>query len=124
MPFFHWSAIPKDVQPGPTLPAGMSRRAVIVGKDMVALHEALPNLKCKPHAHASSQLSYILQGKLRMRIGDEEQVIGPGEFAFVPSGVEHSIESLDEYVLILDVFSPARPDILARLQELGQKVGL
>lgn len=124
MPFFRWPDIPKDVQPGPTLPAGMSRRAVMTGDNMVALHEALPNLECKPHVHNSSQLSYILQGRLRMRIGDEEQVIVPGEFAFVPPGVEHSIESLDEYVLILDVFSPARPDILARLKELGQQVGL
>ncbi len=122
MPFYRWSDVLKDVHPGRTLPAGMSRRAVVTGENMVALHEALPDLKCKPHTHASTQVSYILQGRLRMWIGGEEQVIGPGEFAFVPAGVEHSIESLDEYVLILDVFSPSRPDIAARLAELESGV--
>lgn len=32
--------------------------------------------------------------------------------------VEHSIESLDEYVLVLDIFSPPRSDIAQRLGEL------
>ena len=118
MPFFNWLELVKDVEPGKTLPAGMSRRAVILGDSMVALHEAFPDLKCKPHVHASAQVSYVLKGKLRMCIGGDERVLLPGEFAFVPANVEHSIESLDEYVLVLDVFQPYRPDIAERLREL------
>ena len=118
MPFFNWLELIKDVAPGKTLPAGMSRRGVILGDSMLALHEAFPNLKCKPHTHVSSQITYMLKGKLRMRIGDEERVLLPGEFAFVPSNVEHSIESLDEYVLAVDVFQPYRKDIAERLEEL------
>lgn len=118
MPFFRWSDVVKDVQPGTTLPAGMSRQGITLGDVMLGLHEAFPNLKCKPHTHASAQITIILKGKLRMRIGGEERVIGPGEFGYVPPNVEHSIESLDEYVLELDVFSPPRVDIAARLEEL------
>jgi quercetin dioxygenase-like cupin family protein len=118
MPFFNWSDVIKDVEPGATLPAGMSRQAVIVDNMMFALHEAFPNLKCKPHVHASAQISCIIKGKLKMRIGDEECVISPGEIGFVPPNIEHSIESLDEYVLVLDVFSPPRPDIAQRLNAL------
>ncbi len=119
MAFYRWSDVIKDVEPGPTLPAGMSRRAIVLGDSMLALHEAFPDLQCKPHTHPASQVSYVLQGKLRMRIGGDEHVLLPGEFAFVPSGVEHSIESLDEYVLVLDVFQPARTDIVHRLDELA-----
>lgn len=119
MAFYRWTDLFKDVEPGPTLPAGMSRRAVILGDSMLALHEAFPDLQCKPHTHPSSQVSYVLQGKLRMRIGGDEHVLLPGEFAFVPPGVEHSIESLDEYVLVLDVFQPVRTDIAQRLDELA-----
>ena len=54
-----------------------------------------------------------------MRIGDEECVLSAGEIGFVPPNIEHSIESLDEYVLVLDVFSPPRPDIAQRLIELN-----
>ena len=118
MPFLKWSDILKDVEPGSTLPAGMSRQAIIIDDVMLALHEAFPNLKCKPHSHASAQISYMLKGKLRMRIGNEECVISPGEIGYVPPNVEHSIESLDEYVLVLDVFSPPRLDIAQRLGEL------
>jgi hypothetical protein len=38
--------------------------------------------------------------------------------AHIPANVPHSIESLGEYVQVLDVFAPLRPDIIARLQEL------
>ncbi|HSM24319.1 MAG TPA: cupin domain-containing protein [Anaerolineaceae bacterium] len=121
MTFFKWSEIIKDVEPGTTLPAGMSRQGIVLGDTMLALHEAFPNLKCNPHVHASSQITYILKGKLRMRIGTEEHVLLPGEFGYVPPNVEHSIESLDEYVLALDVFSPPRPDISQRLDDLEDK---
>lgn len=118
MPFYRWSDIVKDVEPGATLPAGMSRQGITVGDVMLALHESFPNLKCKPHTHPSTQITYMLKGKLRMRIGSEERVIEPGEFGYVPADVEHSIESLDEYVLALDIFFPPRVDIEARLAEL------
>jgi mannose-6-phosphate isomerase-like protein (cupin superfamily) len=123
MPFFNWLELTKDVEPGKTLPAGMSRRAVILGDSMLALHEAFPDLKCKPHTHVSTQITYMLKGKLRMRIGGDERVLLPGEFAFVPSNVEHSIESLDEYVLAVDVFQPYREDIAERLRALHGLTG-
>jgi len=121
MSFIKWSEITKDIESGPTLPSGMSRQAIIIENVMLALHEAFPNLKCKPHSHTSSQISYMLKGKLRMRIGDEESVLSPGEIGYVPPNVEHSIESLDEYVLVLDIFSPPRPDISQRLDDLKEK---
>jgi mannose-6-phosphate isomerase-like protein (cupin superfamily) len=121
MPFYRWSDILKDVQPGSTLPAGMSRRGIIIGDLMVCAHEAFPDLKCKPHTHPSAQLAIMLKGKMGMRIGEEERVIVPGEFAYVPANVEHSIESFDEYVLEIDIFHPIRQDIEKRLKELGQE---
>jgi len=119
MSFYRWTDIIKDVQPGSTLPTGMSRRGIIVGDLMVCAHEAFPNLKANPHSHPSAQLAIMLKGKMRMRIGGEERIITPGEFAYVPANVEHSIESLDEYVLEIDVFHPIRQDIEKRLKELG-----
>jgi mannose-6-phosphate isomerase-like protein (cupin superfamily) len=123
MPFFSVMDLVKDVEGGKTLPAGMSRRAMILGDAMLAWHEAFPDLKCKPHRHASSQVTYMLKGKLRMKIGGDERVLLPGDFAFVPPNVEHSIESLDEYVLALDVFQPYRKDIAERLDELHSLAG-
>ena len=118
MPFFSWKTITKDVDRSESLPAGMSRQAITLGGTMIALHEAFPNLKCQPHSHASAQITYMLKGTLKVRIGKDEKILAPGDFAYIPPNIEHSIESGDEYVLALDIFSPPRPDIERRLELL------
>ena len=120
MTFYSWSAVVRDLEPNPSLPAGMSRQSIVGDNAMLCMHEALPNLKCAPHQHEAQQFSIMLKGRLRFVIGSEERVLGPGEVAYIPSGVLHSIESLDEYVQVLDVFSPLRPDIMARLKEMDR----
>lgn len=122
MPFYTWKTIAKDVDSGETLPAGMSRQAITLGDIMLALHEAFPNLTCKPHAHASAQITYMLKGKLKVRIEEEEKTLVPGDFAYIPPNVEHSIASGDEYVLALDIFFPPRPDIERRLEALKDRL--
>jgi len=119
MDFHSWRDVVRDLEPNPSLPAGMSRRSIVGDRLMLCMHEAFPNLKCSPHQHEAEQFSIVLTGRMRFVIGDEERVLGPGEVAHIPGRVPHSIESLDEYVQVLDVFSPLRPDILARLQEIG-----
>ena len=122
MSFYSWKTILKDVETSATLPAGMSRQGLTLNENvMLALHESLPNLKCKPHSHDSSQITYMLKGRMKMVIGGVEQIIEPGDFGYVPPNVEHSIESLDDYVLALDIFTPPRKDIQARLDEIGSK---
>jgi hypothetical protein len=118
MPVYSWLNAPRDLIPNSTLPAGMSRRSILGENVMLCLHEAFPNLKCNPYQHPSEQFSVVLKGRVRFIIGDEERVLGPGELAHIPGNVPHSIESLDEYVLVLDVFAPKRSDILTRLEEI------
>jgi mannose-6-phosphate isomerase-like protein (cupin superfamily) len=122
-PFFNWMDIVKDLEPGPTLPLGMSRRGIVLGTVMLALHEAVPGLKGTPHRHPSAQITYMLKGKMRFSVEGEERVLSPGEFAYAPPNALHGIESLDENVLALDIFSPPRADIVERLKELEKKEG-
>jgi mannose-6-phosphate isomerase-like protein (cupin superfamily) len=120
-PFFNWMDIVKDLEAGPTLPLGMSRRGIVLGEVMLALHEAVPSLKGTPHRHPSAQITYMLKGKMRFSGEGEERVLSPGEFAYAPSNALHGIESLDKNVLALDIFSPPRPDIIERLKEMEKK---
>jgi len=120
-PFFNWMDILKDLEPGPTLPAGMTRRGIVLDNVMLALHEAVPHLKGVPHRHPSAQITYMLKGKMRLSVDGEERILSPGEFGYVPPNALHGIESFDEDVLALDIFSPPRPDILDRLKELEKK---
>jgi len=118
MTFYSWNEIVRDLNANPSLPAGMSRQSIVGDRVMLCMHEAFPNLKCTPHQHEAEQFSVVLKGRMRFVIGEEERVLGPGEVAHIPANVPHSIESLEEYVQVLDVFAPLRPDIIARLKEL------
>jgi len=121
MAFYSWRDVGRDLEANPSLPAGMSRQSIVGDRAMLCMHEAFPNLQCTPHQHDAEQFSIVLKGRMRFVIGTEARVLGPGEVAHIPSGIPHSIESLEEYVLVLDVFVPLRPDIIARLQELERK---
>lgn len=61
------------------------------------------------HAHESEQMTYILQGALKVVVAGEVLTVREGEVLHVPSGVSHQAEALED-TLELDVFSPIRPD--------------
>jgi len=68
------------------------------------------------HAHESEQMTYILQGALRFRIGEEELIVREGEVLHIPANVAHQAEALED-TFELDVFSPVRADWLRDLDE-------
>jgi quercetin dioxygenase-like cupin family protein len=64
------------------------------------------------HAHESEQMTYILQGALKVVVGGEEVTVREGEVLHIPSGMPHQAEALED-TFELDVFSPVRQDWLA-----------
>ena len=61
------------------------------------------------HHHVHEQVANVLEGRLRFVIGGEEQIVSAGESVFIPSEVPHSVEAIEDSV-VLDVFSPVRDD--------------
>ena len=61
------------------------------------------------HAHESEQMTYILQGALKVTVGRDEITVREGEVLHIPSGVLHQSEALED-TFELDVFSPVRQD--------------
>lgn len=60
-----------------------------------------------PHVHAKEDDNlFILQGRAKMRVGDEQFDIGQGAQITVPAGIEHEIFDVNEELLIYDVFAP------------------
>jgi mannose-6-phosphate isomerase-like protein (cupin superfamily) len=122
MSHFHkWDEVPQDAEAGPTLPAGMTRRGIVLGDVMLALHGAVAGLKAEPHSHPNDQIAIMLKGRMLMEIDGEARLMEPGEFAFVPRNVKHRIQTIDEDAIVLDVFCPVRDDIAKRLAELDQR---
>lgn len=61
-----------------------------------------------PHTHTKEDESfYILSGRLWFRIGEEEFEAGPGDFVFMPRGIEHQMKFLTERIHVILIISPA-----------------
>ena len=63
------------------------------------------------HSHESEQMTYILQGALRVVVDGEEMTVREGEVLHIPSRIPHQAEALED-TFELDVFSPVRQDWL------------
>ena len=61
-----------------------------------------PGRKIRPHFHREREEVYvILDGKARLRLGDEYVEVGEGYVAYVPRGTVHAAESIGAEPLML-----------------------
>jgi quercetin dioxygenase-like cupin family protein len=57
--------------------------------------------------HRQEEALHVLAGRFKVRVGDDEQVLGPGGFAFMPSGLPHAFLNLtDEPAEVVIVYTP------------------
>ena len=107
--FFRWDDMPKE-----QVTAQLSRR-LITGDRMMLAHVYLDKGSVVPkHSHENEQITYILEGALHFRIGDdgaEEIIVRAGEVLHIPSNVPHMATALED-TLDVDIFSPPRADWL------------
>lgn len=92
---------------------GVYRKAFSGAGATLALHRLDPGHVPNPHSHPYEQIVYILEGEVDFHVGAEVRRLGPGGLLVVPPGVEHYATVVGERpVLNLDVFTPARPEIV------------
>ena len=66
-----------------------------------------PDGRYQLHSHPHEQVSVMLQGRMRLTVGDEVREIGPGDMWFAPANVLHGGEFLGEDpVVFIDVYGP------------------
>ena len=63
------------------------------------------------HHHPAEQWSHVLEGQLLFHIDGKEEVVGPGQCAYIPSNVPHSAKALSR-CLVIDSFIPFRQDLV------------
>src|SRR5512141_3144143 len=107
--WYAWDEIPREtVSP-------MLDRRLITGDRMMIAHVYLKKGCIVPkHSHENEQLTYILEGALRFRLGEDQRevfVVNAGEVLHIPSNLPHEAEALED-TLDVDVFSPPRADWL------------
>jgi quercetin dioxygenase-like cupin family protein len=65
------------------------------------------------HVHDYEQMTYVLQGVLKLLVDSDEVTLREGEVLHIGPGVPHQVEALDD-TFVLGVFSPVRADWLEK----------
>lgn len=89
----------------------LSRKIVTGEREMLAQVYLKRGCLVPMHSHESEQMTYVLQGALKLLVGGMEVTLREGEVLHIPSRVEHQAEALED-TFELDVFSPIRQDWL------------
>ena len=104
---YRWNDMPKE-RVSDTL-----ERRLVTGERMMLAHVYLKKGCIVPrHSHENEQLTYILEGTLRFRLGEDEAElvdVKAGEVLHIPANVPHSAEALED-TLDVDIFCPPRAD--------------
>lgn len=112
-PSFHqWESMPRE-KLSPLL-----ERRLITGERTMLAHVYLKRGCVVPlHSHMNEQMTYILEGALRLWLGTEGTPdykvydVHAGEVLLIPPHVPHRAEALED-TLDLDIFTPPRQDWL------------
>ena len=57
--------------------------------------------------HTEDELYYVIQGRGRITVGEEDRPVGPGSLVFVAASVAHRFHDFGERLVILVAFRPA-----------------
>ncbi len=67
------------------------------------------NLRCA-HSHSNEQTGIVLDGEMKLTIGNETRLCQKGDAFAVPGNVEHSVANGDKLTITVEAFSPPRED--------------
>ncbi len=65
------------------------------------------------HSHPYEQTGYLVKGRMRLFIGNQQYEAQAGDSWCLPAGIEHGADILEDSVAV-EVFSPVRRDYLPR----------
>jgi quercetin dioxygenase-like cupin family protein len=63
-----------------------------------------------PHQHPHDQIGYVVQGKIRMLMGEQEVLFAAGDSYAIPGGTLHSGFPVDGDCVVVDIFHPVREE--------------
>lgn len=103
----NWANIPVE-----RLEEGIERQMVVGENLMLCRLRFAPHVTSPAHEHPHEQITVVERGSARFIIGNEERIAQAGDVLHFPPGTWHGATTLDEEVILLDIFSPIREDFL------------
>ena len=64
------------------------------------------------HSHPNEQTGIVIEGELKLTIGNETRLCKKGDAFTIPGNVEHSVVNGDKRTVVVDTFSPPREDYM------------
>ena len=83
-------------------------KPMMMGNEMTIMEITYtPGVGAPMHKHAHESIVYVVKGKVKTVIeGDGEYVLGPGDVCRHPAGLMHTVEALEDAVMI-EIKAPA-----------------
>src|SRR6185295_5715816 len=109
-----WDRIPKE-----RMTAQIERRFVHGERAMVAQVFLKKGAVVQTHTHESEQITYILEGALRLWLGangEQDVTVRAGEILTIPSNVPHRAEALEDMFFVI-MCRPPRQDWIEKTDD-------
>jgi quercetin dioxygenase-like cupin family protein len=95
----------------PALP-GIDRKTLVYGQHTLATEFRMKaGSELPKHSHPYEQTGYLVSGRVRLFVGEEQSDASPGASWCIPPNVIHGAQILEDAVAI-EIFSPVRSDYL------------
>jgi len=101
----------RDIE-GESAAPGVTRKVLAYCDELMAVaNEFEEGAVGALHSHPHTQITYVVEGRFRFTIGDEEKEVAKGDTLCKRNGVEHGCVCLEKGVLV-DFFTPMREDFV------------
>ncbi len=57
--------------------------------------------------HTEDEVYYVVSGRAKIKVADDDREVGPGSIVYVAKNVEHRFHSIEEALTVLVFFAPA-----------------
>lgn len=102
-----WSTIPVE-----RIAEGIERQMIWGERLMVCRLRIQPRVVTAVHSHAHEQITLVERGRVEFTIDGQSRTAAAGDVLHFPSRLRHGATTLDEEVVLIDIFTPVREDFL------------
>ena len=100
----------KSIEGKATYGGELRAQPLIMGEHMTFLAlQYTKGVGAPLHTHTHESLVYVVSGKIKTTIDDEDFILEPGDACLHPAGVPHTVEALEDSTMV-EIKFPA-PDI-------------
>ena len=100
---FQMNALQQQRRAGPDLYLEFLRAPAL----SMGLYELAAGSHDPQQPHNEDEIYYVVSGTGVIRVGDEDEAVGPGSIIYVAARVPHHFHSITEDLSVLVVFAPA-----------------